>query len=124
MKQEVYILGTPYEIVSDAEVEDKHKLYGNDGLAELYSKKLVVNLEHVVDDNNYEHSELYYRKVLRHEMIHAFFHESGLTQYADDEVLVDFLALQLDKMFNIMNQQTLDAYLRGLGFYTLHKEEE
>lgn len=38
---------------------------------------------------------------LRHELIHAYLHESGQEDYAEDETLVEFLALSLEKMYGI-----------------------
>lgn len=118
MYQKCYILGTPYEVVSEEEVKKTCKLEDNDGLAELYSKQLVVNLSHMNEPTSFDNIDAYYKKVLRHEMIHAFFHECGLTDYCSNEELVDFLALQLDKMWEIMNPEALTDYLKNLGFYS------
>ena len=41
-------------------------------------------------------------QILRHEIMHAFFYECGLMKYAEDEVLVDFLAMQFDKLKHLM----------------------
>lgn len=38
------------------------------------------------------------KEVIRHELVHAFFHESGLEQYSDDEVLVAWIAQQFPKI--------------------------
>ena len=40
--------------------------------------------------------------VLRHEIMHAFFYECGLMKYADDELLVDFIAMQFNKLKHLM----------------------
>lgn len=124
MYQKLYILGQPYEVVGPEDVNNPIKLNGVDGLAELYAKKLVVDLGAMGDPNNYENMEAYFMKVIRHEMVHAFMHECGLTQYATDEQLTEFLALQLDKMWEIMNPDSLRGYLKGLGFYSKLKEEQ
>lgn len=122
MQYMCYILGTPYEITDQTECNSRSKLIDNSGLAELYAKKLIVNFEDVGEPNNYENEQEYYKKVLRHEMIHAFFHESGLSDYCKDEKLVDFLAIQLDKMWEIMNPETLEGYINGLGYKWIKDE--
>ena len=40
-------------------------------------------------------------KLFRHEYIHAFFYESGLQDYYEDEQLVDWLAIQFPKMMKM-----------------------
>lgn len=50
----------------------------------------------------------YEKKILRHEIIHAFLYESGLDinshdidQWARDEEMVDWMAIQFPKMYKI-----------------------
>lgn len=45
-----------------------------------------------------------YNEVVRHEAIHAFFHESGLDGYSADEQLVDWLAMQFPKMYRLFKE--------------------
>lgn len=89
--QRVNILGTCYEIqrVKSSEI-DNHA-----GLCEFYKKKLSISLDE--DFDNIEDKQ----RVYRHEIMHAFFHESGLISYADDEVLCNFLASQFPKLNRI-----------------------
>lgn len=46
-------------------------------------------------------------QVIRHEVIHAFFAESGLIEYGNDEVLVDWMAKQLPKI-----QETVEKIIK------------
>ncbi len=48
---------------------------------------------HAVEDFEYA-----VRGYMRHEVIHAFFHESGLPRYGQDEELVEWIALQIRKI--------------------------
>ena len=54
--------------------------------------------------------EWYRKKVLRHEIIHAFLYESGLhenwthPQYGHDETYVDWIALQFDKLLKAFKE--------------------
>lgn len=100
------ILGQEYELVIATKKEyPKLKSVDADGLAELYSKKLIINKSiteesELTMDNIYE----YESKVIRHEIIHAYFHEAGLTDYCNDELLVDWLALQIPKIMNTIEE--------------------
>lgn len=97
------ILGTRYAIRVRNQQEDE-KLKRMDGYCDT-SVKLIV-----VFDGSVEHPEdalaniMDYRdKVLRHEIIHAFLHESGLSDCSswDDkgqEQMVDWMALQWHKI--------------------------
>jgi len=49
-------------------------------------------------------------RILRHEIIHAVLYESGLdgeTDFARDEILIDFLAIQFPKIVGIMEKAGL-----------------
>ena len=58
------------------------------------------------DSPNYEKMTRF-KETMRHEIIHAFLHESGLENYCDDEVLVDWLAKQWNKI-SIAFQEALE----------------
>jgi len=47
--------------------------------------------------------------LLRHEITHAFFYECGLACYANDEILVDFLALNLYKLKHTIEKAKNDT---------------
>lgn len=98
----VNILGTDYVIVEQSESENP-KLEDVNGLCELWSKKIVLGSELLKPHKLLvEQAEQFRDKVLRHEIIHAFFAESGLLEYCNDEMLVDHLAMQLPKMVKAM----------------------
>ena len=49
-------------------------------------------------------------RILRHEIMHAFMYESGLdteTAFARDEILIDFLAIQLPKIVGVLDKHDL-----------------
>lgn len=102
----VNILGTEYEIVTLSEDEfPKLKSRDASGLAELYDKKLILNKKNNISgENTYDNLELFSNKVIRHEIVHAFFHESGLMDYCYDEQLVDWIALQIPKIKKVMEE--------------------
>ena len=96
------VLGQDYEILYQTEEENK-KLKNANGLCECYSKQLVLNK---IEENEetYENLQAYRNKVLRHEVVHAYFHEMGMMEYCSDETLVDLLALQIPKMIKTFEE--------------------
>jgi len=102
----VDVLGQEYKIYEMTEKEyPKLKVIGANGLFEAYSKEIIISKDlNLITDETYEKLHLLADKVLRHELIHAFFHESGLNDYCEDETLVDWLAHQLPKMVKVMDK--------------------
>ena len=108
-KMKVNVLGTEYEILQQTK-DDNPKLEDSTGLCEQYSKKIILsNLEeekaHVMCVENVEEFE---KKILRHEIIHAFLVESGLDenwkhcdQFGHDETMVDWIAIQFPKLIKV-----------------------
>jgi len=99
----VNILGVEYEILQMSEEEfPKLKAMNSSGLAELYDKKLIINKNNYISrEETYDNLEEYAKKVIRHEIVHAFFHEAGLMDYCKDEQLVDWMALQIPKISKV-----------------------
>ena len=100
----INILGTEYKIRTLTE-DEYPKLKTANGLAELYSKELIIEANMGIDDGDaFTNIDAYRRKVTRHEIIHAFLHESGLSEYCRDEDLVDWLAIQAPKMVKVFQE--------------------
>jgi len=101
----INILGQEYEVLAKKESEYPKLLSANaSGLAELYSKQLILNKDSMVEDSEtYNNLAEYTDKVLRHEIVHAYFHEAGLSTYCQDEVLVEWIAQQLPKMMGTVH---------------------
>lgn len=103
--REVDILGVKYTIKADN--SNNPKLIDSNAYCEVYSKEIVYdeNLKHNYYDcrsvNNFEE---FAKKVLRHEAMHAIFHESGCTGWEADETLVDFIAVQYPKIKKIFEE--------------------
>lgn len=94
------ILGQEYEVRHLTEEEyPKLAICEANGLFEAYSKEIIIS-EDIGKGSGKAYANLdgFKRKLLRHEIIHAFFHESGLSDRCQDEELVDWLAHQLPKM--------------------------
>lgn len=99
----VRVLGTEYEIIKDANTEEYPKLKNCDGYTDFSIKRIVV-ADFERDESSIEDLEWYKKKVLRHKLVHAFIHESGLAEncsWARDEVLTDWVAMQFEKMLGV-----------------------
>lgn len=97
----VNVLGTKYTIKKSNKVEDLG-LEHADGYCDHSTKTIVIdtfkNYEGLPDAlgnfNEYE------KRVIRHELVHAFLFESGLSanSWAKDEEIVDWIACQFPKL--------------------------
>jgi len=102
----IEILGEKYKIKYGDRKTDA-KLIGANAYVELYSKEIVLDrLDE--EPNTIKNMDWYRRKVIRHEIIHAFLHESGMREWAENEVLVDFIALQYPKLFEIFSKLEIE----------------
>lgn len=99
--KKINILGTEYSL----KVDESLKNEGVAGLCKKYDKEISVrNVESMLDDDSIAAKKMRYGEVLRHEIIHAFFSESGLGDYSDNEQLVDWLAAQFPKMAKVFEE--------------------
>lgn len=103
----INVLGTEYT-VEDCEAADDKYLEKYDGYCDKTSKRIVVVKPRV--DDELDDFEVYRKKVLRHEIIHAFLYESGLHEnfehpkYGHDETTIDWIAVQFPKMVKVFEQ--------------------
>ena len=99
LKDEVNILGTEYSIKRQKGKETA-KLENADGICEFYSKEIAID-DFEPTSETVANPNLYKKKVLRHEIVHAFLYESGLdasSEWARNEEIVDWIALQAPKL--------------------------
>ena len=105
--KKVNVLGTEYTVSVASKSEDKY-LEKCDGYCDKTSKKIVVLSES--DDNELENFGEYQKKVVRHEIIHAFLFESGLhenfrhEEWGHDETTIDWFAVQFPKMLKAFKE--------------------
>lgn len=85
-------LNTPREILTDC-----------DGSCSRYDKTIsMVDIDEIFDGGGTEVGRRKrYAEGLRHEIIHAFFEESGLDEYSENEELVQWLAIQFPKILAV-----------------------
>ena len=106
--QKVNILGTEYTVEQKKLSEDV-VLEEKDGYCDSTTKSIVTaflkpqlgtNVDVVPEQ----------KRILRHEIVHAFMYESGLdanSRWGTDEELIDWIALQFSKMEKVFRE--LDA---------------
>lgn len=101
----VNVLGTEYEIV-EVEKSSDPVLKSNSGYCDGSIKKIVLdNMESSKKEiDSVKNMDSYKRDTMRHELVHAFMNESGLTCGCDwnTEEMVDWVALQIPKMIKAM----------------------
>lgn len=103
----VNILGIEYEIIHGM-IKDYPALKSRDGYCDDTVKQIVIQHPDEWDaDNPNAKGDLprYFKQVLRHEIIHAFLSESGLSDcslkagsWATNEEMVDWFAIQFLKL--------------------------
>lgn len=93
----VNVLGTDYAVKVDSDYLKENNL---DGICKPYDKEIVIreDADFLCSDDKAETKELRKKEVIRHELIHAFFDESGLDDYSNNEQLVSWLASQFPKL--------------------------
>lgn len=107
----VDVLGTEYTIeVKKYDEEPDFKNQNIDGWCDGAIKSIVVldfDTAEMYKGYTQESRDAMFRETLRHEIVHAFFRESGLTQsantvsgsWARNEEMVDWFALQDPKIY-------------------------
>lgn len=100
----VSVLGTDYSVYMDVTSEDDAILRDCDGYCDHTSHKIVVCAQE--NDSDIDDYEAYRKKVMRHELIHAFLFESGLdgdsvwqvSGQVHPEQTVEWIAVQFPKI--------------------------
>ncbi len=103
----INVLGTEYTVTETDKYTD-HRLSDCDGFCDKTSKEIVITTK--TEDSDLTDWNWYRSKILRHEIIHAFFFESGLQENFEAkpwgimETLVDWIAIQYPKMKKIFDE--------------------
>lgn len=113
------ILGTEYRIETHKVSEDSYmEEKGLAGYCEEENKLIVVadmSEEKYFAGMDEKAQETYRKKTLRHEIMHAFLNESGLSDssnrfdgaWAKNEEMVDWLAIQAPKIFSTFKKMNI-----------------
>ena len=112
----ISVMGSEFEIIYTTEEEDP-TIKGKSGVCYSLLQKIKIDQYIYLDDADGSVAEaekasklLSLLAILRHEIIHAFFFQSGLdTQcsFAVDEMLIDWLSLKMPEIVDVMNENHL-----------------
>ena len=103
----INVLGTEYTISEASETEDAF-LKKCDGYCDKTSKAIVIKKKD--DESELSDFDVYKKKVIRHEIIHAFLFESGLhenfkhEEWGHDETTIDWFAVQFPKILQAFKE--------------------
>lgn len=112
----VNILGTKYKVVTRKISEDETlKKNGWSGYCGEQSKEIVIaDMEEIeyFGEMSKEEKIRYRKEILRHEILHAFLGESGLSNntsvpnsgWAKHEEMVDWFAIQTPKIYRVFKE--------------------
>ena len=105
----VNILGTEWNIEFKSQKDDP-LLETKDGYTDESTKKIVVDNMDVISVDSKKNMYEYKKRVVRHEIVHAFLTESGLdgsgngcNHWELNEEMVDWIAMQFPKMLKAFN---------------------
>lgn len=100
--QKVNVLGTEYTIKFD--VPSEKMPFGGDGCMDQSIREIWIADFGESDRDSIKDLDSYRKKVLRHEIVHAFLYESGLWNnsgnvkaWGQSEEITDWIALQFPK---------------------------
>lgn len=103
---DINILGTEYKLIETTGSEDP-RLEGAHGWCGSYEKTILVEREifthaqgGAIEQTRIDRSKF----IKRHEITHAFFNESGLDDYSQNEQLVSWIARQFPKMLEVFEK--------------------
>ena len=101
----INVLGTYYSL-TEADEQTNERLKGKDGYCDTSTKECVVESMEFADFNAKANLPEYKKSVKRHELIHAFLFESGLScsSWAANEEIVDWIACQFPKLMKAFEE--------------------
>lgn len=114
--RKINILGTEYRIETHKVSEDSYlednKLSGYCGEEDKLIVVADMSEEKYFTGMDEKAQEAYWKKTLRHEIMHAFLNESGLSDssnqyggaWAKNEEMVDWFAIQSPKIFKVYSE--------------------
>lgn len=104
MCNQVSILGSNWNIHESDDIQEP-RLIGADGFCDDSEKEIFIDsLEKIDKSCAKKNLESHKKKVLRHEITHAFLYESGLAECSDwatNEEIVDWIARQGPKLMDV-----------------------
>lgn len=100
--KKINVLGTAYTLAHTAYTKDP-LLINNAGYCDRSSKRIVIASSYTPSASACANSDVMRAETIRHELVHAFFIESGHERWSCDEDLVEWIAIQFPKMLTAMD---------------------
>jgi len=107
--KKINVLGTEYKVII-ATKDEKESLKTRAGYMDWSIKEIVVEKENA-DEDTVKCLHAYTKKIMRHEIIHAFLYESGLWEnsdekesWANNEEMTDWFAIQFPKIQKVYTE--------------------
>lgn len=110
-KNKINILGTEYKIIIKSE-EEEPRLKRSWGFTDVYTKEIYIASDCTKETEESCRNLIdFKKKVIRHEIIHAFLYESGMKEnsngtqsWVENEEMVDWFAIQIPKIVKIYKE--------------------
>lgn len=101
----VDVLGTKYTVIEKA-CKDEPMFYSNEaaGYCDPTVRQIVIRKDMPPVRNPVDNHQQIKQETIRHELMHAFFFEGGMTDWGQNEMLVEFMAVQFPKMQKAMQE--------------------
>lgn len=111
MKNKINVLGTEYKLYISTE-EKEPRLKNAWGVTDVYTKEIIISDDCDKEtEGSCKNLVVFQKKVIRHEIIHAFLYESGMKECAnttqswvENEEMVDWFAIQMPKIYKIFKE--------------------
>lgn len=103
----INVLGTEYTLNQEVLSSDNPAMNANYGFCDSSIKEINIAKFESSEPDDLKNIKVFMDKVTRHEIIHAFLEESGLSEcceWARNEEMVDFFAQQIPKMVKVFNK--------------------
>lgn len=108
----VNILGVVYAIYDEVSVKDDIRITDCDGVTDFTTREILI-AEMNSDPNSWKKLDIYKKRTIRHEIVHAILFESGLdhnTEWARNEEVVDWIAIQFPKLLDIFKDIEVESF--------------
>lgn len=120
---QVIVLGVPYTIKEATEVENPRLVgflgYTDDTVHEIWIRKMESDMIHEVADIGVGIDQ-----TIRHELVHAFLHESGLSEYSHDETIVEWIAHMWPRMDSVWGELVYSTACTKVTDDTLNADDK
>lgn len=105
------VLGTEYTIFRNVTEKDKPLIRNADGVTDFSVREIYI-AQFDEDPDSMQDLDRYFKRTIRHEIVHAILFESGLDHntWARNEEIVDWIAIQFPKLLDIYQSISVETF--------------